>query len=950
MRLRELIQDLPDAQVVGDEGVEVGRVRDDSRQVGPGDVFVAVRGRTVDGHAFVPAAVAQGAAAVVVETRAEIATPQVVVANAAKALGILAARAAGRPTDRMRMIAVTGTNGKTTTTYLLESILRAAGRSPGVVGTVSVRYAGREVASSFTTPAPVELQGRFAEMATAGTTDVVMETSSAALAMDRLAGVTFAAAAFTNLTQDHLDVHGTMEAYFEAKALLFAAYVDGVAVAVIDDPWGAEILGRAPEGVRRIGVSTRDEADVSVARAETTIGGIRAVIRTPRGELDVRSTLLGDYNLTNIALAVGVAEGLGIPHEAIRAGIEGLPGVPGRVERVANPRGIDVFVDYAHTPDALQRVIGALRPLTRRRVITVFGCGGDRDPTKRRPMGRAVVRGADIAVVTSDNPRTEPPRAIVDTILEGVREVGIPELPRGELTGAARGFVAEVDRRAAIRLAMQAAQPGDVVLIAGKGHEDYQIRGTTKIHFDDREEALAAVPPVLTVDEIVAATGGEIVSAGAGTFYGVSIDGRASLPGDLFAAVAGERHDGHAFLPQAAASGASGFLVSGTSGASGTTVRVRDVRLALAQLGRHVRRRWDGPLVGITGSAGKTTTKELVGAMLGPHTLMSEASLNNETGVPLSLLRLRPWHRSAVVEMGMRGLGQIDYLAEWSEPDVGVVVNAGTAHVGVVGSAAAIARAKSEIWGRLRPGGRAVYPHEDDRLGALAIERGVPPERQVAFGEASGSDVRLVAYEPRPDGSDAVFEVDGRTIRVRVPIVGRHNALNAACALAVAVALGLDLDTAARNLERARPARHRSEVVDLAGRHVILDCYNANPASMRAALSTLAELSRGRRSVAVLGDMLELGDSEDAEHDALGKLVAELGIGHLVTMGEAARRAARAARTAGVGTVEVVNVDNPEQAARLAAGWTVPGDFILIKASRGIRLERVADALREVLG
>ena len=189
-----------------------------------------------------------------------------------------------------------------------------------------------------------------------------------------------------------------------------------------------------------------------------------------------------------------------------------------------------------------------------------------------------------------------------------------------------------------------------------------------------------------------------------------------------------------------------------------------------------------------------------------------------------------------------------------------------------------------------------------------------------------------------------------RTIRVRVPIVGRHNAGNAACALAVAVALGLDLPAAGRNLERARPARHRSEVVELAGRHLILDCYNANPASMRAALSTLAELSRGRRAVAILGDMLELGDTEDAEHDALGALVAELGIGHLLTMGEAARRAARAARAAGVGTVEVVNVDNPERAARLAAEWTVPGDFILIKASRGIRLERVADALREVLG
>lgn len=954
MRLRDLIQDLPDARVIGDAALEVAEVRDDSRAVAAGDVFVAVRGRTVDGHAFARAAVANGAAALVVEAPADVAVPQVVVPSAARALGWLAARAAGRPADRMRMIAVTGTNGKTTTTYLLESILRAAGRSPGVVGTVSFRYGGKETPSTFTTPAAVELHKLFAEMAAAGTTDVVMETSSAALAMDRLAGVTFAAAAFTNLTQDHLDVHGTMEAYFEAKARLFAEHVAGAAVAIIDDPRGEDMLARAPAGVRRIRASTLRDADVSVARLDTSIAGIAATLRTPRGDLDIRSPLLGDYNVANIALAVGVAEALGIPRDAIRAGIDGLRGVPGRVERVSNPRRTDAFVDYAHTPDALERVIAALRPLARGRLVVVFGCGGDRDPGKRPKMGLAVARDADIAIVTSDNPRTEDPCAIVEMIRGGVREAAALELPCAALATAPRGYVVEVDRRAAIRLAMDAAQPGDVVLIAGKGHEDYQIIGKTKIHFDDREEAARALPPLLSVDEIVAATGGEVVSAGDPTFYGVAIDGRAARPGDLFAAVQGERFDGHDFLAQAAASGASGFLVSRTSGASGasgvsgTVVRVPDVRVALGRLGRHVRRRWGGPLVGVTGSSGKTTTKDLVGAMLGEGALMSEASLNNETGVPLTLLRLRPWHRSAVVEMGMRGLGHIEYLAQLAEPDVGVVVNAGSAHVGVVGSAEAIARGKTEIW--LHTSRAAVYPHDDARLRALAIERGIPADRHVTFGEAAGAAVRLVSYEPRADGSDTVYAASGRTLRVRVPLVGRHNAGNAACALAVAVALGLDVDAAARSLELARPPRHRSEVAELGGRHVLLDCYNANPASMAAALRTLAEQARGTRGVAVLGDMRELGPLEDEEHDALGRLVKQLGVDHLITLGEAARGTARAARAAGVAHVEVVNVDHPEEAARLVASWTSPGDWVLIKASRAMRLERVADALREVVG
>ncbi|HKA89321.1 MAG TPA: UDP-N-acetylmuramoyl-L-alanyl-D-glutamate--2,6-diaminopimelate ligase [Haliangiales bacterium] len=951
MRLRDLIQDLPDARVIGDAAIEVGEVRDDSRAVAPGDVFVAVRGRTVDGHAFAPAAADKGAAAVVVEAPVDVDVPQVVVPSGVRALGWLAARAAGRPTDRMRMIAVTGTNGKTTTTYLLESILRAAGCSPGVVGTVSFRYGGKETPATFTTPAPVELQRLFAEMAAAGTTDVVMETSSAALAMDRLAGVTFAAGAFTNLTQDHLDVHVTMEAYFEAKARLFAEHVAGVAVANIDDPRGEDVLARAPAGVRRIRVSTRGEADVSVARSETTIAGISATVRTPGGELAIRSPLLGDYNLANIALAAAVADALGIPGEAIRAGVEALRGVPGRVERIPNPRRIDAFVDYAHTPDALERVIAALRKLTRGRLIVAFGCGGDRDPGKRPKMGRAVARDADIAIVTSDNPRTEDPAAIVEMIRGGVRQAATPELSLSDLATAPRGYVVEVDRRIAIRLAMEAAQAGDVVLIAGKGHEDYQIIGRTKVHFDDREEAARALPPVLTLEEIVAATHGEVVAAEEPAFYGASIDGRTARPGDLFAAVQGERFDGHDFLSQAAASGATGFLVSrtsGTSGVSGTVVKVPDVRVGLGQLGRLVRRRWGGPLVGVTGSSGKTTTKDLIGAMLGDGALMSEGSLNNETGVPLTLLRLRPWHRSAVVEMGMRGLGHIEYLAQIAEPDVGVVVNAGSAHVGVVGSAEAIARGKSEIW--LHTAGAAVYPHDDARLRALAIERGIAADRHVTFGEAAGAAVRLVSYEPRTDGSDAEYVASGRQIRVRVPLVGRHNAGNAACALAVAVALGLDLDAAAQNLEGARPSRHRSEVADIGGRHVILDCYNANPASMTAALRTLAEQARGARGVAILGDMRELGPLEEQEHDALGRLVHQLGVDRLITMGEAARVTARAARAAGVGHVEIINIDCPEEAARLVASWTSPGDWILIKASRAMRLERVADALREVVG
>jgi UDP-N-acetylmuramyl-tripeptide synthetase len=491
MHLAELTADLADKRIVptGADPV-VARVRDDSRQVGAGDVFVAVRGLTVDGHDFVATAAARGAAAVVVERELPgLGIPQVVVPQAARALGWLAAREAGRPGDQLTMVGITGTNGKTTTTFVLESILAAAGHSPGIIGTVSYRYAGKTLAAPYTTPTALGLQALLADMLAAGVTHVIMEVSSAALDMDRLAGVQFKVGGFSNLTQDHLDLHGDMEGYFQAKARLFSEHLasDGSACVMVDGPYGQRMLDQV-KGARRIRVTTgegqADPSSVGVVRARSTLEGITGCIATPAGQVEVATgVLFGAYNLANLSLAVAIATALELPPDAIAAGIAALSGVPGRVERVANPRGLAVFVDYAHTPDALERVIAALRPLTSGRLICVFGCGGDRDPGKRPQMGEIAAEGADLAVVTSDNPRTEDPRQIIDMILPGMAKAHPREAP-----------LVEVDRRRAIELAVQAARPGqDVVLIAGKGHEDYQILGTRKIHFDDREEAAAAI-------------------------------------------------------------------------------------------------------------------------------------------------------------------------------------------------------------------------------------------------------------------------------------------------------------------------------------------------------------------------------------------------------------------------------------------------------------------------
>ncbi|TMQ09422.1 MAG: UDP-N-acetylmuramoyl-L-alanyl-D-glutamate--2,6-diaminopimelate ligase [Deltaproteobacteria bacterium] len=951
MMLGTLIDGLAGARIIGDANTPVRAVRSDSRAVEPGDVYVAIRGIRADGHTFVPAAIERGAAAVVVEHPLEVAVPQVIVPDGAIALGVLAGRALGDPARAMTLIGVTGTNGKTTTTHLVESLLVAAGARPGLIGTVEYRWRGpggepRQVDAPYTTPTPQVLHETFAAMRADGTTHVVMEVSSFALSMARVAGLSFAVGAFSNLTQDHLDVHGSMAEYRAVKRRLFSDHLAGpggagTAVINIDDPEGETMASAAPGRVLRVSAEGRP-ADIRVVEQHSTVRGITARIAAPRGELAVEARpLIGHYNVANLALAVGIGEALGLPHEAIARGIAGLGGVPGRVERVANDADLDIFVDYAHTPDALRNVLSALRPLTRRRLICVFGCGGDRDPTKRPKMGAEVAGLADLAVVTSDNPRTEDPRAIIDQILAGVP----------------RPFAVDVDRARAIRAAISEAVPGDIVVIAGKGHEDYQILGTTKHHFDDREQAAAAVG--LRESRALSDAAG----AAAETHVGrVVIDSRKALPGALYVAIKGEAHDGHAFSAAAVETGAVAVMVERKVDVRVPQIVVADTRVAFGKLARAHRRAWNGKIVAITGSAGKTTTKELTRAALattGP-TVAAEGSLNNETGVPQTLLALRLFHEFGVIEMGMRGPGQIEYLTHMAEPDVAVVINAGTAHLELLGSTDAIAAAKSEIWLGLRDGGTIVRPAGDDRL-AVWARRHRPDARQLTFGEP-GADVALVGYRATDAGGELEIEVLGRRHQLHLGLVGRHAALDACAAIAAAVAAqtgaaaasDASIDLALRGVARARPPAMRGEIVEVAGRKLIVDCYNANPASMTAALHALAERAHGPHgdahdrghghaahpsAIAVLGDMLELGDHGPAAHRAIGELARELHVG-VVALGALG---AAIAETAG-GELAAT----PADAAARALARTRPGDWILLKASRGMRLERVLDALKAV--
>lgn len=453
----------------------------DSREIGPGGLFVATRGFEVDGHDYIDRAVAQGAAAVIAETpppeeAAQGGVAWVQVSDSTHALAVVAAAFYDHPAESVAVLATTGTNGKTTVTYLLYEILRATGRVPGLVSTVEVLVGGERRPTIFTTPPAPLFQALLADMRAAGCTHAVVEASSHGLQQDRLAAFPVAVAGFTNLTRDHLDYHGTMDAYRAAKARLFERLAEA-AVFCVDDAAGrsfADAFTRGP----KLTVSRRGAAaDLRATDVALDLAGARATVHTSEGAFALTTGLIGGHNLENALVALGMARLAGVPYEGAAAALATAKGARGRLERVPGPK--TVFVDYAHTPDALDNVLTALRPLVPGRLVCVFGAGGDRDRGKRPEMAAASARTADLSIVTSDNPRTEDPRQIVADIV-----AGLPD-------GAPR--VVELDRRAAITAAVRGAGEGDVVLIAGKGHEDYQILGTTKHPFDDVAVARAAM-------------------------------------------------------------------------------------------------------------------------------------------------------------------------------------------------------------------------------------------------------------------------------------------------------------------------------------------------------------------------------------------------------------------------------------------------------------------------
>ncbi len=1014
----------------------------DSRAVGPGAVFVAVRGERHDGWAYADAAAIAGASAIVTDAPADaiaakaekLALPVLQVTSARRAIGLLAAALHGHPSHAMDVVAVTGTNGKSTTAVFVAQLAAAAGVRACALGTLGLWTPEGVRPGGLTTPDGADLQRRLAALRDEGFALVAIEASSHALDQERLAGTRLRAAAYTNLTVDHLDYHGNMDAYAAAKRRLFTDFglPSDRCFANCDDAAAARLVAEGLATGFTLAAASGAAVRATALRSDRDGLSLR-LCRTGAAPLALRAPVVGRHNAENLVVAVLLAAACGVDDAALQRGGAGLLAPAGRLQPVENDQGVLALVDYAHSPDALERTLLTTRALCAPggRLFVVFGCGGDRDRGKRPQMGAIAALGADVVIVTSDNPRSEPPAEIVEQICAGARASGgqlveklVPSvlatagIPGADDVPTPAVVLAEVDRDAAIRRAVGGVRAGDVLVVAGKGHETTQTLGDRVVPFSDAErldhwlrqrrpttgagrarmdaprspgasgspsttqEPNAAqiavtsgsspepwVPIAIDLSGVgvAKAVAGLLGCPGQRQASAISSDSRAAAAGVLFVALRGERFDGHTFVEAALRGGAAGVIVEAGRGdehlalaaAQGAyIVEVADSLVALGDLGRAARRRWGGVVVGITGSNGKTSTKELTALALSPFGAVHAtfANHNNRIGVPQTLFALAAAHELAVVEMGMNEPGEIAELARIAEPQHGLITSVGEAHLERMLTIEAVAAEKAALLMALPPEGVAFAPAGLDIIAPFLAQLRRRGQRVVTFGATVGADVgvagnvQVVGHRQR-----FVADVFGKRVAIDLPALGAHMVDNALGALAVASILGDDPEAAAWQLQRYEPVGQRMRPLQLGDVLILEDCYNANPASVEAALRTLGTCAGPR--VAVLGEMRELGATAEALHERVAAACA----GHadaLVAVGPFATAMVAAANAAGV-AAEAVAGDITDAAATRAAevavaalrrGGAIRGaaggtGTILVKGSRGARLERVVLAM-----
>lgn len=936
MKLSELITGTD--IVYQGEDLEITNLSCHSGTIKHGGLFFAVRGGQTDGADFVPQAVQNGAVAVIAEHPIQTTVPVIVVQNMHDIMVQMADKL--YPSEALKKVAVTGTNGKTSTVYYVSQIMNALGIPSASMGTIGINSPLLKKIGSMTTPDLCVARENLHQLQTVGVKAVAMEASSHGLEQGRLDGVTFLAGAFTNLTQDHLDYHKTMEAYLSAKTKLFDKIVSGGYAVLNADIAEFDMLSKiaVSKGLHIISYGHNGN-ELRILEQKPLPSGQRVSVYAFGKTYDMDLNIVGDFQLMNILCAVGLCIGLGANAEEIMQIVPFLQAPEGRLERVATLKnGAAIYVDYAHTPDALERVLKTMRSHTKGRLVCVFGCGGNRDTAKRPLMGEIVNRLADVVYITDDNPRFENPSDIRSQIASAC--------PKGIEIG---------NRQMAIVTAVASLQENDVLVIAGKGHETGQTIDGKSYVFDDKIETLLAVMnaeqiPLWQSHELrVALTPNVSMMANA---FGISKDTRTLQIGDLYIAIRGENMDGHTFVKTAVQKGAAACLVDHLVDGvlPDKQIVVPDVMQAFNRLALFARNRSEAKFIAVTGSSGKTTTKEMLKTALSEQgkTYATMGNYNNHIGVPLTLTTMPIDTQYAIIETGMNHVGELTELSMLVRPDVAIVTMIGAAHLAHFRDTKQIAEAKAEIFTAMNDDGVAILNTDDKAFFGFLKDKAYAcgVRRIVSFGHEKEADFVLKETLAVGEKTKITANWHGSALKYEIGFLGEHFAMNSLAVLAAVDSIGASVEQAALALgvTSAIAGRGAAEMIQLPnGNNVILidDAYNANPASMAASIHTLG-LRQGLVKIAVLGDMLELGEQEMTLHVGLMQALLESNVDKVYATGRLMHYLYDSLPLDRQGAW----AETPEELANILLNELPDGATVLIKASNGMGLKKVVMKLK----
>lgn len=908
------------------ENPGLGRPVNDSRELKAGDCFIAIKGANFDGHSYIRQARKLGATCCIGES----ADADIVVSDSRKATALYAKVFYGDPSARMLLFGVTGTNGKTTSSLMLHQMLLALGYKAGWIGTLGYKIGEMSFPTSHTTPDILQLNSIFKEMYDNKVSHVVMEVSSHALALDRVYAIDFDYCLFTNLSRDHLDFHKNMDDYFEAKYLLFERAARDAAISIVNigDSYGEMIQQRLLQsGARCFGISRKDTSDFIIEDVKVHLDGSEFNLIGPgSGFAHINSPLVGDFNVDNLALACATLIQTGVKPEAIPELCTGLKPVKGRIEAVANDRGLGLYIDYAHSPDALDNLLRSLEKLPHERIITVFGAGGDRDKGKRPLMLKAALSHSDAVIITDDNPRNENPEMIIYDIVKDT-ELNLP-------------WWIIRDRAQAIAAAIRLAMPKDIVVICGKGHESYQEIGSVRYDFDDHlvaETALSNIPHYKEDDELLlpadalllkiiaqAVPQGEACTKPS-TYRYVSTDSRTCKAQSIFFAIKGENFDGNNFVEDILKDPDKMAVTTDRTLNHERCIFQNNAELLMAALLKKYLLMFPLYKIALTGSTGKTSTKELLYQVLSSKadTLKTLRNENNIIGLCRTILRVLPSHRYGIFEIGTNHFGEIALLADTIVPDAGIILNVGPSHLQYFGNENGVFQEKSALFNRAL--NLRVYPADDERF-ALYREDGV------GVGTNPGSNFMISGIQSHEDFLSFFLN----EAKYCIPYRARHYVFNSAFAIVTALHLGFSREEIQKALSQAVELELRMQVEQRGQGALIIDCYNANPVSMQSAIEFWHGYQPDKPHVAILGDMLELGESAQIYHQMIGAILADSGEDSIYSVGSFSR------------------LYHTQESKHYAKVQDLLADFpcfpdnavILVKASHGIRLEKLLPALR----